>query len=54
LKLHDMKQVVCLLILAISLTAGAQRGDELLVYSVKGKVTALFNNQEPQYVWEGC
>jgi hypothetical protein len=40
------KCFVCLACLLFSSALRAQRGDELLVYAVKGKVTAIFKNQE--------
>ncbi len=40
------RQLTILLFLVFVVNAKAQRGDELLVYAVKGKVTAVYNNQE--------
>ncbi len=41
-----MKKLLTFLILCFFYGASAQRGDELLVYSVKGKVTATYKNEE--------
>jgi len=41
-----MRYLVIFIALGISFSTLAQRGDELLVYAVKGKVTAIQNNQE--------
>jgi hypothetical protein len=38
--------VIILILVNLSSAALSQRGDELLVYSVKGQVTAVFKNQE--------
>lgn len=41
-----MKMSFLILFWFAGIVAGAQRGDELLVYSVKGNVTAFYNNKE--------
>lgn len=46
MKVQVMKYISMIVLLLVVMSGSAQRGDELLVYAVKGKATIIKNNQE--------